>query len=87
MAGDAAHAMLPSRGQGMNHALEDVSRFVEMLDRVEEGREWELALGEYEKKVWQRGKSAVERSLEDARANTMVEKLEEARLVTKGLVR
>jgi predicted transcriptional regulator len=71
----------------MNHALEDVGRFVEMLDRVEEGSKWEMALGEYEKEVWQRGKDAVERSLEDARANTMVEKLDEARVVTKGLVR
>lgn len=87
LAGDAAHAMLPSRGQGMNHALEDVGRFVDMLDSVEEGREWELALGVYEEEVWERGRSAVERSLEDARANTVVERLEEARLVTKGLVR
>lgn len=87
LAGDAAHAMLPSRGQGMNHALEDVGRFVDMLDYVEHGGEWASALRVYEEDVWERGRSAVERSLEDARANTMVAKLEEARLVTKGLMR
>ncbi|KAB5554440.1 hypothetical protein GE09DRAFT_1173527 [Coniochaeta sp. 2T2.1] len=85
LAGDAAHAMLPARGQGMN-ALEDVGRFVALMDGVKQGAQpLPDALGIYEKEVVERGRDVVVRSLEDCRANMMVAEVGKTRLVSKGL--
>ena len=43
--GDAAHAMYPFLGQGLNAGLEDASTFLECFDRAET---WAAALSEYE---------------------------------------
>ena len=43
--GDAAHAVVPFYGQGMNCALEDVDKFVEALDT--HGDDWASALPAY----------------------------------------
>ncbi|KAF5349663.1 hypothetical protein D9756_008963 [Leucocoprinus leucothites] len=65
LAGDAAHAMLPARGQGMNHALEDVDKLVAQLVRVKEGMPLQEALKTYEDEIFERGPRAVLTSLED----------------------
>lgn len=85
LVGDAAHAMLPSRGQGMNHALEDVGRLVAQMERVKRGTPVAEALRVYEQEVVERGRDAVVRSLEDCRANTNVGESRKTRLATKGL--
>lgn len=62
LAGDAAHAMLPHRGQGLNHALEDAARLVAALrvvfkDQTQSLRE---AVGKYEVEMVARGGGEVE---------------------------
>lgn len=52
--GDAAHAMVPFYGQGMNASFEDVSVFDEVLNRYKDGltsgkTSWETIFDEYEK--------------------------------------
>lgn len=48
--GDAAHAMVPSYGQGANCGFEDCSVLVDCLDaaRSNEGEDWSRALPEYQ---------------------------------------
>jgi kynurenine 3-monooxygenase len=45
--GDAAHAIVPFFGQGINCGFEDCSRLVELLD--ESGGDWRHLFGEFEK--------------------------------------
>src|SRR5690606_38250474 len=52
--GDAAHAMVPFYGQGMNASFEDVAVFDEILNRYKDGlssgeSSWETIFNEYEK--------------------------------------
>ncbi|WP_271405412.1 FAD-dependent oxidoreductase [Tenacibaculum soleae] len=50
--GDAAHAIVPFYGQGMNASFEDVTIFDEVLNRFERSREtasWEAVFKRYEK--------------------------------------
>ncbi len=44
--GDAAHAIVPFFGQGMNCAFEDCTYFLELLDRY--GSEWPVLFSEFE---------------------------------------
>ena len=86
LAGDAAHAMLPARGQGMNHALEDVGMLVAQMMEVKENiKTVQQALKMYEEDVFERGRDAVVRSLDDCRANMVVAETGKTRLVRKGL--
>jgi kynurenine 3-monooxygenase len=45
--GDAAHAIVPFFGQGMNCAFEDSTYFLELLDRI--GRKWPALFSAFEK--------------------------------------
>jgi kynurenine 3-monooxygenase len=45
--GDAAHAIVPFFGQGMNCAFEDCTYFLELLDR--HGSDWPVLFSEFEK--------------------------------------
>jgi kynurenine 3-monooxygenase len=45
--GDAAHAIVPFFGQGMNCAFEDCTYFLDLLDRY--GPDWPLLFAEFEK--------------------------------------
>lgn len=62
LAGDAAHAMLPHRGQGLNHALEDAAKLVAAITRsVRDGEvEVQQAMAEYEVEMVARGGGEVE---------------------------
>jgi kynurenine 3-monooxygenase len=46
LVGDAAHAIVPFFGQGLNCAFEDVTVLLELLDR---GPAWEQLFGEFER--------------------------------------
>ena len=48
--GDAAHAVVPFYGQGMNAAFEDARVLVELLDEDPEADDWEAILKTYNKK-------------------------------------
>ncbi|ESK87238.1 fad binding domain-containing protein [Moniliophthora roreri MCA 2997] len=77
LVGDAAHPMLPHRGQGLNSAIQDVARLSECLrfhyhpnpnpDRKVLGP-FKKALDVYEKELWKRGRDAVIMSDENAEA-------------------
>jgi kynurenine 3-monooxygenase len=45
--GDAAHAIVPFFGQGMNCAFEDCTYFLQLLDRL--GPDWSVLFAEFEK--------------------------------------
>ena len=62
LAGDAAHAMLPHRGQGLNHALEDAAHLVAALTTVftDKCKSLQEAITEYEEEMVSRGGGEVE---------------------------
>ncbi|KAK3356505.1 putative monooxygenase [Lasiosphaeria hispida] len=66
LAGDAAHCLVPSRGQGLNHALADIDEIINQLLRVKTG---EVSVRDavvlYEEEACPRGQKAVLESLED----------------------
>ncbi|KAK4449771.1 hypothetical protein QBC34DRAFT_350306 [Podospora aff. communis PSN243] len=69
LAGDAAHCMLPNRGQGLNHALGDVDKMITEFTKIRDnGVSLQDALKHYEEEVFVRGRKAALESLEDADA-------------------
>jgi len=62
------------RGQGLNHALDDVEKLVALLLKVKTGEKpLDEALQAYEDEVVARGSKAALGSLDDAEANTKVQ--------------
>ncbi|ESK85483.1 fad binding domain-containing protein [Moniliophthora roreri MCA 2997] len=88
LVGDAAHAMLPHRGQGLNNAIHDVASLLEAL-RAHYDRDGEApfkkALEAYEKEMWKRGREAVIMSDENAEALHDWGKLKESPLWKLGI--
>ena len=70
LAGDAAHAMLPHRGQGLNHALEDAARLVAALTAAfkDETQTLQTAIAAYEQEMVRRGGEEVETTARAATA-------------------
>ncbi|MCJ1477622.1 hypothetical protein MMC13_006295 [Lambiella insularis] len=60
LAGDSAHAMPPHRGQGLNHAICDVSNVVTAIENVRDGKtSLKDAISAYDEEVVPRGKDEV----------------------------
>ena len=74
------------RGQGFNHALEDVNKFLAQMERVRDGAPLEEALKTYEAEVVERGAEAVQVSLDDAERITKPKQIHETRHAQQGLV-
>ena len=69
LAGDAAHPMLPHRGQGLNHALRDACELVDALVAVFEGRSsLAEAITAYDEEMRPRGAKEVALTFEQALA-------------------
>ncbi|CAI6237290.1 unnamed protein product [Periconia digitata] len=67
LAGDAAHSMLPQRGQGLNNAIKDASDLVDAIKAVLAGQKsLGHAIAEYEAEMKPRGAKEVALSLEQA---------------------
>ncbi|KAL8747115.1 MAG: hypothetical protein Q9190_000978 [Brigantiaea leucoxantha] len=67
LAGDAAHSMLPQRGQGLNNAVKDASDIVDAIKAaVYEEKTLQEAVSEYEAEMKPRGAKEVALSLEQA---------------------
>jgi 2-polyprenyl-6-methoxyphenol hydroxylase-like FAD-dependent oxidoreductase len=86
LCGDAAHPMTPHRGQGLNNAVLDSSKFVAAMVKVRDG---EVTLGEvvneYDKEVLERGKAEMEVSLKQTRMIHDWESLMESPMVRMGM--
>ncbi|KAF2806850.1 putative monooxygenase [Mytilinidion resinicola] len=68
LAGDAAHSMVPNRGQGLNNAVQDASCIVDAVVSVVKGESTlKDAIDTYEAEMKPRGKKEVEMSYEAAR--------------------
>ena len=68
VAGDAAHSMLPHRGQGLNHAVTDARYLVEAVFSVVAGKTTlKQAISVYEAEMKPRGANEVALSYEQAK--------------------
>jgi 2-polyprenyl-6-methoxyphenol hydroxylase-like FAD-dependent oxidoreductase len=66
LAGDAAHPMLIYRGQGFQHAILDVSQYLDALVKIREGAALESAISAYDADMIGRGAKAVQQSVQEA---------------------
>ncbi|KAK7052879.1 hypothetical protein VNI00_004199 [Paramarasmius palmivorus] len=86
--GDAAHPMLPHRGQGLNNAIHDVaslhSAFREYY-KPDNSEPFKHALEVYESDLWKRGREAVIMSDENSEAVHNWDKLKKSPLFTLGI--
>ncbi|KAH8677748.1 hypothetical protein BX600DRAFT_450625 [Xylariales sp. PMI_506] len=96
LAGDAAHSMLPHRGQGINHAFADADYLVAAIasavnpsaDGVAATRSLENVIGAYEEEMRQRGGKEVALSYEQAIKSRDVESwLRDSPLATVGVTK
>ncbi|KAK5741894.1 hypothetical protein LTR17_003642 [Elasticomyces elasticus] len=86
VAGDAAHSMLPHRGQGLNNAMKDASDLVDAIKLVVSG---EQSLGQvitaYEEEMRPRGAKDVALSLEQAEKSRDWDRLMSSPIFQVGL--
>ncbi|RAL58778.1 hypothetical protein DID88_009192 [Monilinia fructigena] len=60
LAGDAAHAMPPHRGQGLNNAIQDAANYIEAIKKINEGTSTAAeAISAYDAEVFERGKREI----------------------------
>lgn len=65
LAGDAAHSMLPHRGQGLNNAIMDSAGLIDAVMKVVEGKQdLSEAIDEYEAEMRPRGSAEVDLNLQ-----------------------
>ncbi|KAK1598833.1 oxygenase-like protein [Colletotrichum navitas] len=87
LAGDAAHPMLPFRGQGLQHAIVDVEKYLIALKQVR-GAENTIAKREsmkaYQEDVVKRGGEAVTQSLQEAQRALETNEFDETLTFTQG---
>lgn len=89
LAGDAAHPMAPHRAQGLNHALQDAGRYVEMIKSVSsEGSSssdhLESAVNAFDEEMFTRGAREIEVSYKQAYATMHWEKYMDSPVVKHG---
>ncbi|KAH6708964.1 hypothetical protein BKA61DRAFT_635226 [Leptodontidium sp. MPI-SDFR-AT-0119] len=83
--GDAAHAMPPYRGQGLNHCICDVSHLLKGLGGVRDGHaSFAEAIDEYEKEMIPRGKEEVSCSVENGLMLHDWNKIQESPVFRRG---
>lgn len=85
LAGDAAHSMLPHRGQGLNNAVKDASDLVDAIQAaVTATKSLHEAVTAYEEEMKPRGVKEVDMSLEQAKASRKVETWKESSVYRFG---
>ncbi|KAI3553110.1 hypothetical protein CABS01_07042 [Colletotrichum abscissum] len=87
LAGDAAHPMLPFRGQGLQHAIIDVQNYINTLSRLRDVREVtsrKNTMEAYGADVVERGSVAVAQSLKEAENSLNPDTVGNMLMVTQG---
>ncbi|KAL1861556.1 hypothetical protein Daus18300_008819 [Diaporthe australafricana] len=86
LAGDAAHSMVPQRGQGLNNAMKDAANLVDAIKAALITREQTLkdAIDAYETEMKARGTREVELSLEQARKASNSQAIKESPIFKFG---
>lgn len=88
LAGDAAHPMMPYRGQGLNNALEDAVSLVDAVTRTAlNGVELSKTISCYEDEMIPRGREEVRRSNQQCDASLSFKSLTESPLMKHGVQR
>ncbi|CAI6083246.1 hypothetical protein V2G26_018851 [Clonostachys chloroleuca] len=86
IAGDAAHPMLPFRGQGLNNALDDAVKIVRALVEVSTGKaELKEAIDKYDADVVERGARAVDIAVNEGKLVQDMDRLTEMVVAKKGV--
>ncbi|KAE9381273.1 hypothetical protein N431DRAFT_457875 [Stipitochalara longipes BDJ] len=55
LAGDAAHAMPPYRGQSVNNSIQDAANFVVAIKKIRDGQDTKLIMEAYDAEILERG--------------------------------
>ncbi|KAK1546579.1 hypothetical protein CPAR01_00546 [Colletotrichum paranaense] len=87
LAGDAAHPMLPFRGQGLQHAIIDVQNYINTLSRLRDVREVtsrKNTMEAYGADVVERGSVAVAQALKEAENSLNPDTVGNMLMVTQG---
>ncbi|KAM7202632.1 hypothetical protein V8F20_004421 [Naviculisporaceae sp. PSN 640] len=85
LAGDSAHPMLVYRGQGYQHAITDVRKYVDALRGIVFGGEERVAvMAQFDADVVKRGSEAVVQSLKEAELSMSPETVSKMLMVRKG---
>ncbi|KAK2614016.1 hypothetical protein N8I77_000877 [Diaporthe amygdali] len=86
LAGDAAHSMVPQRGQGLNNALQDAAHLVDAIKSVLITQQHTLkdAIDAYENEMKPRGSREVHLSLEQARKASSSKAIKESPIFKIG---
>ncbi|KAL9113745.1 MAG: hypothetical protein Q9227_002190 [Pyrenula ochraceoflavens] len=86
LVGDAAHPMLPHRGQGLNNALKDASHLVDSIKSVQAGYQpLDQAITAYEEEMRTRGGEEVQITLNQAMLAHDWERFKESPIFKMGL--
>lgn len=85
IAGDAAHAIPPFRGQGLNNALQDAAGLVDWLKEVVDGKDLSEAVAGYEAEMKERTLTELKVSILQAETVHNWERLMEAPFVKIGM--
>ncbi|KAK4503811.1 hypothetical protein PRZ48_004726 [Zasmidium cellare] len=85
LAGDAAHSMLPHRGQGLNNAVKDASDLVDAIQAAfTGGKSLKEAVTAYEEEMKPRGAKEVAASREQAESSRNVETWKQSSMARTG---
>ncbi|KAH8770261.1 hypothetical protein BGZ57DRAFT_1005928 [Hyaloscypha finlandica] len=73
LAGDAAHAMPPYRGQGVNNSIQEAANYVVAMKRIRDGEDTKQIIDAYDSEILERGSREIKISIPAAIAIHSIE--------------